>query len=303
MEKAVRDIVGDRSNVTITVVKGKELTELGMNLFYAVGKGANVDPRCVVVNYKGNPASDIIDIAFVGKGITFDTGGLNIKPTGGMEPMFLDKHGACSVVGALHGTLELGLKKNIVFAMGFAENAVDANSYIPSDIITSMKGLTVQIDNTDAEGRLVLADTLTYVQTNYKPLKIVDLATLTGAIRIALGNETAGLFTNDEDFGQEIRKAGLEFFEKSWHMPITEESRANVIGAYSDLSNMGKSSLGGAIKAAAFLERFIEKDVKWVHLDIAGSAHHLAPKSPICSDGNGFGVSLLLNYLHKTQAQ
>ena len=143
MEKAVRDLVGDRSDVTITVVKGKELSDLGMNLFYAVGKGANVEPRCVVANYKGNPASDIIDIAFVGKGITFDTGGLNIKPTGGMEPMFLDKHGACSVIGALHGTLELGLKKNIVFAMGFAENSVDANSYIPSDIITSLKGLTV----------------------------------------------------------------------------------------------------------------------------------------------------------------
>jgi leucyl aminopeptidase len=158
-----------------------------MNLFYNVGKAATSEPRCVTVLYKGNPESDEVDIAFVGKGLTYDTGGLNLKPTGAIEDMYYDKAGACAVMGALHGTFELGIKKNVVFAMGFAENAIDSKSYKPLDIIKSMKGLTVEIGNTDAEGRLVLADTFTFVQKEYKPKKLVNLATLTGAIMVALG--------------------------------------------------------------------------------------------------------------------
>lgn len=134
-----------------------------MNLFFNVGKAASSEPRCVTVFYQGNPESDEVDIAFVGKGLTYDTGGLNLKPTGAIEDMYYDKAGACAVMGALQGTLELGIKKNVIFAMGFAENSIDANSYKPMDIIKSMKGITVEIGNTDAEGRLVLADTFTYV--------------------------------------------------------------------------------------------------------------------------------------------
>jgi leucyl aminopeptidase len=134
-----------------------------MNLLYNVGKGATSEPRCIAIYYKGDPDRDDVDVAFIGKGITFDTGGLHLKPTGGIEDMYLDKGGACSVLGALHGTLDLGIKMNVVFAMGLAENAIDANSYKPMDIITSMKGYTVEIDNTDCEGRLILADTFTYV--------------------------------------------------------------------------------------------------------------------------------------------
>jgi len=171
-----------------------------MNLLHAVGKGATSEPRCVAVYYKGNLASDDVEVALVGKGITFDTGGLHLKGYGNMEQMYLDKGGACSVIGALHGAMELGLKINAVFAMGLAENAIDAKSYKPMDILTSLKGYTVEIDNTDAEGRLILADTFTYVQREFKPKRLIDLATLTGAIRIALGLETAGLFSNDDDF-------------------------------------------------------------------------------------------------------
>jgi leucyl aminopeptidase len=176
------------------------------------------------------------------------------------------------VLGALQATIELGLKNNVVFAMGFAENAIDNKCYKPSDILVSKKGITVEIGNTDAEGRLVLADTFTYVQDNYKPKKLIDLATLTGAIMVALGNETAGLFSNDDDFALEIKKTSDEVFEKTWHMPITEEARENIKGSVADISNSGKSRWGGSSKAAAFLERFIDKDVKWVHLDIAGAA-------------------------------
>lgn len=171
-----------------------------MNLFYNVGKGATSEPRCIVVYYQGNPDKKDVDIALVGKGITFDTGGLNLKPTGSMEDMYQDKGGACAVLGALQATIELRLKKNVVFAMGFAENSIDNKCYKPSDILVSKKGITVEIGNTDAEGRLVLADTFTYVQENFKPKQLIDLATLTGAIMVALGNETAGLFSNDDDF-------------------------------------------------------------------------------------------------------
>jgi leucyl aminopeptidase len=242
-----------------------------MNLFYNVGKSASSEPRCVTVLYKGNPASDEVEMAFVGKGLTFDTGGLNLKPTGAIEDMYYDKAGACAVMGALKGAMELGIKKNVVFAMGFAENSIDSNSYKPLDIIKSMKGITVEIGNTDAEGRLVLADTFTFVQREYKPKKLVDLATLTGAIMVALGQETAGLFSNDDDFAQEIKESGKEVFEAMWHMPITNEAKEAIKGSTADISNSGKSRWGGSSKAAAFLERFIEKGVKWVHLDIAGA--------------------------------
>lgn len=179
-----------------------------MNLLYAVGKGASSEPRCIAVYYQGNPDKEEIDIAFVGKGITFDTGGIHLKGTGNIESMYLDKGGASSVLGALHGTFELGIKMNVVFAIGLAENSIDANSYKPMDIIKSLKGYTVEIDNTDAEGRLILADTFTYVQRIFKPKKLVDLATLTGAVRIALGLETAGLYSNDDELAQDIASAG-----------------------------------------------------------------------------------------------
>lgn len=302
MEEQVRKvIIGQDKIKDFRVLKGQQLVDLGMNLFYNVGKGATSEPRCVTVLYKGNPESDEVDIAFVGKGLTYDTGGLNLKPTGSIEDMYYDKAGACAVIGALSGALELGIKKNVVFAMGFAENAIDANSYKPMDIIKSMKGITVEIGNTDAEGRLVLADTMTYVQREYKPKKLVDLATLTGAIMVALGNETAGLFSNDDDFAQEIKTCGMEVFEPMWQMPITEESKEQIKGAAADISNSGKSRWGGSSKAAAFLERFVEKGVKWVHLDIAGAVSIPGAKPPLCADGNGFGTHTILQYLYKTQ--
>ena len=147
----------------LRVIKGQQLVKLGMNLFYNVGKGAISEPRAIVINYQGNPDHTDVEMALIGKGVTFDTGGLNLKPTGSMETMYGDKNGACAVLGALHGCLSTHVGKNIVFAIGLAENAIDSKAYLPGDIITSMKGLTVEIGNTDAEGRLVLADTMTYV--------------------------------------------------------------------------------------------------------------------------------------------
>ena len=181
------------------VIKGKQLHDMGMNLHYEVGKGAESEPRYVAVKYQGNPDSSEVELALVGKGLTFDTGGLNIKKSW-MEEMYLDKTGACAVMGALFGTIKLDLKKNVVFVCGLAENAIDARVYKPNDILKSLKGLTVEVGNTDAEGRLVLADAITYTCREYQPKKLVDIASLTGSIMVALGEKTAGIFSNDDEF-------------------------------------------------------------------------------------------------------
>lgn len=211
--------------------------------------------------------------------------------------MYGDKGGACAVIGALKGTLQLGLKKNVVFSCGFAENAIGASCYKPGDILTSMKGLTVEIGNTDAEGRLVMADTMTYVQRNFKPKQMVDIATLTGACLIALGNYTAGLFTNDDDLTEELKSASKQSFEPVWHMPILDDHKEAIIPVVADLKNIGKSPFGGACTAASFLLRFVEKGTKWAHIDIAGPALGRAGKNPGCVDQTGFGASLLLHYI------
>lgn len=302
-EQVVALVKGNPKIKEVRIIRGQQLVDLGMNLLHAVGKGATSEPRCIAVYYKGNPDKEDVDIAFVGKGITFDTGGLHLKPTGGIEEMYTDKGGACSVLGALHGTLELGIKMNVVFAMGLAENSIDAKSYKPMDIIKSLKGYTVEIDNTDAEGRLILADTFTYVQREFKPAHLIDLATLTGAVKIALGIEHAGLFSNDDEFALELQTAGLEVFEKSWRLPIPDESRDQTVSVTADLVNSFRNTAGGSLRAAAFLEKFVEKGVKWIHLDIAGSIGYLAGnKLPMGSHANGYGAQTLLNYLYKKQA-
>ena len=190
-----------------------------MGLFHAVGRAALSEPRLIVVKYEGDPDNKDC-IALVGKGLTYDTGGLNLKPTGSMENMYGDKNGACAVLGALHGVLNSQPKINIVFALGIAENAIDSRSYKPGDILKSMKGLTVEIGNTDAEGRLVLADTFTYVQREFKPTEMIDLATLTGACMVALGSETAGLFSNNDEMASSLLKSGTTVFEPLWRLPI-----------------------------------------------------------------------------------
>jgi leucyl aminopeptidase len=228
------------------VVKGQQLHDLGMNLIHNVGKGAESEPRCITAMYKGNPDSDECDIALVGKGVTYDTGGLNIKPTGFMEEMYGDKGGSCAVIGALAGTLEMKPKKNILFACGFAENAVDAKSYKPSDIIKSMKGSTVNVGNTDAEGRLVLADCFTYVQQEFKPKQMIDLATLTGAAVVALGNDTAAAFGKNKEMVDKVIESGEDVFEPIWHLPIKKEHRDVIKTPVADLNNIGSTPYGGA---------------------------------------------------------
>jgi leucyl aminopeptidase len=272
LEDIARKIYSNNKDkkVAIEVMKGEELAKNGLNLIHAVGKSAESEPRMIILTYKGKPEENNFSHAIVGKGLTFDTGGLNLKPTNYIEDMYLDKHGACNTLSVFKSVVEMGLPINLVCAVGAAENSIDSLSYKPSDIIKSHKGYTVEITNTDAEGRLVLADVLSYVQQKYKPNNIIDLATLTGACMVALGNKTAGIFTNNTELSSEIIKASEEVMEPLWHLPINNEHREDLKSPFADLKNAGKDRYGGASKGAAFLEKFINKGVNWVHLDIAG---------------------------------
>ena len=267
-------------------------------MFHAVGRSAASEPRYMSVLYKGDVTTEDVHYAIIGKGLTFDTGGLNLKPTGFIEDMYVDKGGACATLGALHGALNLGIEKNIVFAVGLAENSIDSRSYKPGDILTSRKGITAEIGNTDAEGRLVLGDTMTYTQDHYKPQKMIDLATLTGACMVALGSKTAGAFTNNDDFVKEVLEASKRVQEPVWQLPINEDHVEAIKGAHANISNTGKDRYGGASTAAAFLQNFVEGETPWVHLDIAGPAKANAPSPGTPQGGTGFAVQTLLEVVN-----
>jgi leucyl aminopeptidase len=213
LESEARKVILQLENsiVNIEVIRGEDLVSNELNLLHAVGKSAQSEPRLIVLTYNGNLNSTDFKYAVVGKGVTFDTGGLNLKPTNYIEDMYLDKHGACNSLAVFKYVVEQKWPINLVCSLACAENSIDSKSYKPSDIITSHKGLTVEITNTDAEGRLCLADALSYVQKQYKPKHIIDLATLTGACMVALGNKTAGMFTNDYEFAEKLNEAS-EYF-------------------------------------------------------------------------------------------
>ncbi|CAI2367309.1 unnamed protein product [Moneuplotes crassus] len=298
MEKIIRHISSSTDKIpSFNVIQGKELEEQGLEIFYSVGKGAAIDPRLVHFVYKGNPDSEDIEYAIVGKGITFDAGGLNIKLK--PEDMYCDKTGACTTAGILKGVIELELKINICFAFAIAENSVDANSYRPSDIYKSYKGLTVEIANTDSEGRLVLIDTFSYIQEQYNPKRIIDLATLTGTTMIALGDKANGLFTNDEEFAKAYITRGKEMHENSWILPIFEEHKQDMISDVSDLMNRGPDTKGHSSRAAAFMLNFINEGTSWLHVDYYGPAHLKSANPPHPKYATGFNTQTVLNLLRK----
>jgi len=285
----------------IEILSHSDLKRLGLNLFAAVGQGAEVPPRLIILKYRGDPENPNNQIALVGKGITFDTGGLNIKPTGSIEEMFLDMSGSAAVYAVMSALHQLKVKKNIIGALCMAENAVSHLSFYPSSILKSYNGLTVEIGNTDAEGRLVLADALSYVQKNYKPEYVIDLATLTGACVVALGEYASGLFTNDNKLRDDLLQSGDKVFERTWSLPLYPEYSEELKGAQSDLKNIGKGRWGGACTAAAFLKEFIENSVKWAHIDIAGPAMTSEKRGHIPKGGTGYGVQLLLDWILKNK--
>jgi len=303
MLELCREIAKLDPNIKIEYIVGKELEDKGLNLIHQVGVGSTKQSSLVCMKYEGNPSDPENVIALVGKGVCFDSGGLNLKPTGNIENMFHDKGGACTVLAAFRGAVEMKLPVNIVCTMAYVENLMSATSFKPKDIVRSYKGLTVEIGNTDAEGRLVLADAMTYTQQVYKPKTLLEFSTLTGAVKVALGNEIAGIFSNDDSLASELFRAGQETCEPLWRLPITDEHREDMRSNVADLNNKGKSLSGGASKAAAFLEYFVDKGVKWAHIDIAGTAFREGEKFVYSNGATGYGVKLLLNYLKKQTSQ
>ncbi len=276
--------------VDVEILDVKAMTKLGMGALLGVSQGSTQPGRTVIMRWNGGKKGEQ-PVAFVGKGVCFDTGGISIKGSAGMEDMKGDMGGAACVVGLMHALAARKAKVNVVGAIGVVENMPDGNAQRPGDIVTSMSGQTIEIINTDAEGRLVLADVLWYVAKKFKPKFMVDLATLTGAIMVALGTEYAGMFSNNDELAERLTKVGLETGERVWRMPLGPEYDKQIDSQFADVKNAGVRN-GGSITAAQFLQRFVD-DTPWAHLDIAGTAMG-APKSEINhSWGSGYGVRLL----------
>ncbi|MFS0739675.1 leucyl aminopeptidase [Brevundimonas sp. 3P9-tot-E] len=276
----------------VEILGEAEMKKLGMGSLLGVGQGSVRESQLAVIQWNGGKAGEA-PIAFVGKGVCFDTGGISLKPADGMEEMKWDMGGAAAVAGLMHALVGRKAKVNVVGVLGLVENMPDGNAQRPGDVVTSMSGQTIEVLNTDAEGRLVLADALWYTQDRFKPKFMIDLATLTGAIIISLGLEYAGVFTNSDELAANIADAGPKVGEKSWRLPIPAEYERHIDSPIADVKNMGNGRAGGSITAALFLQRFTN-GTPWAHIDIASTAWVKDSKNPTVPDGAvGYGVRLL----------
>lgn len=291
------------TKATVRVFNEKEIQKQGMGLLHAVGKGADDAPRFIIIEYwgagkptKGSKAAK--PIVLIGKGITYDTGGLNVKPSGSMHDMHLDMSGGASVIGAISAAVELGLKKNIVGLIPAAENSVSATSMRAGDIATSLSGQTVEILHTDAEGRLVLADAMTYAQKHYAPALMVDIATLTGAALVALGQQASAFMTKDEQLQQRLITLGEETGDLMWPLPLWDEYKSPLKSARADISNIATnfSRFGGSIEGGTFLSFFAEKNIPWVHIDMAPRMESIA-SDKLAKGATGEPVRLLVELI------
>jgi leucyl aminopeptidase len=278
--------------VEITVLDDKQMAELGMGALLGVAQGSRKPARLLVMKWDGTGGTQQRPVALVGKGVTFDTGGISIKPAAGMEDMKWDMGGAGAVAGTMKALAGRKAKAYVVGVCGLVENMPDGNAQRPGDIVTSMSGQTIEVLNTDAEGRLVLCDALHWTQENYNPEYIVDLATLTGAIIVSLGSEYAGLFSNSDELADKLTAAGKASGDPLWRFPLSKAYDKMIDSPIADMKNIGGKG-AGSITAAQFIGRFIKDGVKWAHLDIAGTVW--ADKAgPVWDKGaTGFGVRLL----------
>jgi leucyl aminopeptidase len=283
------------TGVEIEVLDRKAMEKLGMGALLGVAQGSIREARLLILRWNGGAKSGQ-PVAFVGKGVTFDTGGISIKPAAGMEAMKWDMGGAGAVAGAMKAIALRKAKANIVGICGLVENMPDGNAQRPGDVVTTMSGQTVEVINTDAEGRLVLADAVTYVQRTFKPSTIIDLATLTGAILISLGHEWAGLFSNNDELASELQRLGEDSGDKLWRMPLAEPFDRLIDSPIADMKNVGPRE-GGSITAAQFIQRFIDNGVKWAHIDMAGKAWTDKASATYDKGATGFGVRLLDEYV------
>lgn len=287
--------------VEIEILDDEQMAEMGMNLMIAVGQASEHKPRMVTMIWPGSGSAKERaqqPIAFVGKGITFDTGGLNVKPFEGMLTMKCDMGGSAAVVGAMQYLAKQKCRVPVVGIVALAENSISDEATRPSDVIKSYSGKTVEILNTDAEGRLVLADALTYVQQKHDPKVVIDLATLTGAILVALGDHYAGTFTRDDNLWKKLSAASVNSGEEIWRMPLADHHRRELDSPFADIKNIGGGRFAGSSTAAAFLEEFVDKGRAWAHIDIAGTATIKGP-NPLNPKpfGSGYGVRLLADFV------
>ncbi|HCP00314.1 MAG: leucyl aminopeptidase [Alphaproteobacteria bacterium] len=276
--------------VKVEVLGEAQMRKLGMNALLAVGQGSARESQLVVMRWNGG-GKDAKTVSFIGKGVTFDTGGISIKPAGGMEDMIWDMGGAGSVIGAMRAIAGRKAKANVIGVVGLVENMPDGNAQRPGDIVTSMSGQTIEVINTDAEGRLVLADALWYTQKRFKPDAMIDFATLTGAIMVALGREYAGLYANDERLAKNFVASSEEAGEKVWRMPLDGAYDRQINSPRADMKNVGPR-WGGSITAAQFLQRYTN-DIPWAHVDIAGVAWSDKEQPLMASGATGFAVRTL----------
>ncbi len=280
-------VANDYANISIDILEEKDMAKLGMGSFLSVSKGSDEPGKMIILEYKGAKDKDQAPIALVGKGITFDTGGISLKPGASMDEMKFDMGGAAGMLGTLKACAEMKLPINLVVVLAAAENMPSARASKPGDIVTSMSGKTIEVLNTDAEGRLVLCDALTYVG-KYNPEVVIDAATLTGACIIALGHHICAVLSNDDGLASDIMNAGNTINDRAWQLPMGDDYKKQLKSSFADLGNIGGRA-AGTITAACFLGEFT-KDYKWAHLDIAGTAWE-------GKDATGRPVPLLSQYL------
>ena len=296
LAKEAEQIAKDSPKMECHVFDIKEIKKMGMGAFYGVAQGAKEPAKMIIVEYKGGRKAQK-PVALVGKGLTFDSGGISIKPSLAMDEMKFDMCGSATVMGVLCAVSKLKPRLNIIFAIGSTENMPGGNAQRPGDIVTAYNGKTIEVLNTDAEGRLVLADVLAYVNQHYKPAAILDFATLTGAVLVALGNRASGVMGNDDSLMKEVKKSSQLSDEKVWELPLWEEYTREIKGKYADIKNIGENRLAGTITAGAFLKEFVG-ETPWMHMDIAGTAW--GPKEPSYQPkvgATGVAVRLVYNFL------
>jgi leucyl aminopeptidase len=286
-----------KSGLKVEVLGEAEMKKLGMGSLLSVGDGSVRETQLVVMSYNGGKKGDK-PLAFVGKGVTFDTGGISIKPANGMEEMKFDMAGSAAVVGLMKLLAERKAKVNVVGVVGLVENMPSGSATRPGDVVTSMSGQTIEILNTDAEGRLVLADALWYTQDRFKPQIMVNLATLTGAIIVAIGSSRAGLFSNDDKLAERLFKSGELTGEELWRLPLGDVYDKQINSDIADMQNIGADREAGSIMGAVFLQRFVN-GTKWAHLDIAGTAWTKKGNDITPKGATAFGVRLLDKFIRE----
>ena len=310
-----RDLVNEPSNVLnpeayakrikelskfglkVEILNEAKMKRLGMWSLLGVGRGSQYESQLVIIRWEGNKSKKTKPLCFVGKGVCFDSGGISLKPGNKMEEMIGDMGGSAAVVGLMKTLALRKAKVNVIGVVGLVENMPDGTAQKPGDIVKSMSGQTIEIQNTDAEGRLVLADALWYAQDKYKPEIMIDLATLTGAIVMSLGNKMAGIFSNNDDLSDKLLEAGRVSGDNVWRLPLSESYDKMINSQFADMKNIGMGG-AGSITAAQFLKRFVNK-VPWVHIDIAGTATGMEKSSINTSWASGFGVNLLDTLISK----